>query len=114
MPQFLADWRLSRHIVSYTNVGWDLSVGGTGKRISLLTYESALGFASRRNVMPAVEFVGSTNTSTGRTLAVVEPDILFRRSPHFELKLGIPAGVNSKSPTLGLHAQLAMFWGTFK
>jgi len=73
-----------------------------------------VAFVSRRSIVPVVEFAGSTNTSTGRTLAVIEPDILFRKWPHFELKLGIPAGLNAKSPTLGLHAQLAMFWGRSK
>jgi hypothetical protein len=111
MPEVLADWHVTRHVVSYTNVSWDLSLGGTGKRISLITYESALALASRLPITPALEFAGSTNTSTGRTLAVMEPDLLFRKGTHFELKLGVPAGLNSRSPTLGLHAQLAMFWG---
>lgn len=111
MPQLLVDWRVKKHIVSFTNVGWDLSVGGTSKRISLLTYETAAGLDSWRNFMPAVEFAGSTNATTGRTIAVLEPDVLFRRWTHFELKLGLPAGINSKSPTFGLHAQVAMFWG---
>jgi hypothetical protein len=111
MPEILADWRLTRHIVSYTNVSWDLSLGGTGKRVSLITYESALALATRLHLEPVLEFAGSTNSSTGRILAVVEPDLLFRKRAHFELKLGVPAGLNSNSPALGLHAQLAIFWG---
>jgi hypothetical protein len=111
MPEVLADWHITRHVVSYTNVSWDLSLGGTGKRISLITYESALALASRLPITPVLEFAGSTNTSTGRTLAVMEPDLLFRKGTHFELKLGVPAGLNSRSPTLGIHAQLALFWG---
>jgi hypothetical protein len=114
MPEILADWHLTRHIVSYTNVSWDISLGGTGKRVSLITYESALALANRLRLTPVLEFAGSTNTSTGRTLAVMEPDLLFRKGAHFELKLGVPAGLNSKSPTLGIHAQLAMFWGGIK
>lgn len=111
MPEILADWHLTSRLVSYTNLGWDFSLGGSGRRVSLIAYESALGLASQRRLIPVLEFAGSTNTSTGRTLAVIEPDLLFRKGTHLELKLGVPAGLNSESPTLGIHAQLAIFWG---
>ena len=111
MPEILANWRLTRHVVSYTNVSWDLSLGGTGKRVSLITYESAVALATRFSLTPVLEFAGSTNISTGRTLAAMRARPPISEGNSYELKLGVPAGVNSRSPTLGLHAQLALFWG---
>ena len=111
MSAMLADWHLTRHLITYTNVAWDFSFGGTGRHMSFIGYDSAVALAGPRRVIPALEFAGSTNTSNGRTQAVIQPDLLFRKGAHFEFKLGVPAGLNSISPTLGIHAQLAIFWG---
>jgi hypothetical protein len=107
----LADWHLTRHLISYTNVAWYSSFGGKGPHMSFIGYDTALALASPRRLRPALEFAVSTNTSNGRTQALIQPDLLFRKGAHFEFKLGLPAGLNSISPTLGIHAQLAIFWG---
>ena len=111
MPAILADWHLTKRLISYTNVAWYSSFGGTGRHLSFIGYDTALVLASPRRLIPALEFAGSTNASNGRTQAVIQPDLLFRKGAHFEFKLGMPAGLNSISPTLGIHAQLAIFWG---
>jgi hypothetical protein len=111
MSAILADWQLTRHLISYTNVAWDSSFRGTGRHMSFIGYDTALALASSHRLRPALEFAASTNTSNGRTQAVIQPDLLFRKGAHFEFKLGMPAGLNSISPTLGIHAQLAIFWG---
>lgn len=111
MSAILADLHLTGHLISYTNVAWYSSFGGTGRHMSFIGYDTALALAGPRRLVPALEFAGSTNTSNGRTQAVIQPDLLFRKGAHFEFKLGIPAGLNSISPTLGIHAQVAIFWG---
>jgi hypothetical protein len=111
MSAILADWHLTRHLLGFTNLAWDSSFGGTARRMSFLGYDTTLAVASRRHLIPALEFAGSTNTSSGRTQAQIQPDLLFREGARFELKLGMPIGLNSISPTLGIHVQLAIFWG---
>jgi hypothetical protein len=111
MSAILADWHLTRHLVAYTNVAWDSSFGGTGRRMSFVGYDTALALAGPHHLIPAIEFAGSTNTGNGRTQAVIQPDLLFRKGTHLEFKLGLPTGLNSISPTLGIHAQLAILWG---
>ncbi len=111
MSEIVADWHLTRRLISYTNLAWDSSFGGTARHMSFIGYDTTLALARRRRLIPALEFAGSTNTSNGRTQAVIQPDILFRKGAHFEFKLGVPAGLNAISPTLGIHAQLAIFWG---
>lgn len=106
-----ADWRLSKHLIAYTNLAWDSLLGGTAPHMSFIGYDATVALASRRRLIPALEFAGSTNTGNRRTQGVIEPDLLFRKGAHLEIKLGIAAGVNSISPTLGIHAQLAIFWG---
>jgi hypothetical protein len=94
MSAILADWHLTRHLTSYTNVAWDGSFGGIRQHMAFIGYDSALALAGSRCLIPALEFAGSTNTSNGRTQAVIQPDLLLRKGSHFEFKLGVPAGLS--------------------
>jgi hypothetical protein len=111
MPELLADWHLSRNLTVYTNAFWDVGWGGSGRRVSFLAYQAASALPSLYRFVPVLEFAASTNTSTGRTLAVLQPDLLVHGGHHLEFKLGVPFGLNANTAGIGFRAQLAIFWG---
>jgi hypothetical protein len=107
----LAEWHPRRQLVIHSNLRFEHSFGGTGTRTAFLEYASALAWLAARHVVPALEFVGSTDTISGRTELIVQPELIFRAGPHWELKAGLQRGLNDRTPPFGVRAQVAWFWG---
>ncbi len=93
------------------NYGWSSTIGGRATPERLFLYRSALVVPVTRHWNPAFELLGQTNTATGRTELVAQPEIIYYASPHWELKLAVPAGLTGSSPTVGVRAQLAWIFG---
>jgi hypothetical protein len=110
-PSLLAEWRPAPEIVIHSNLRFERSFGGTGARTAFLEYANALTWLATRHVVPAFEFVGSTNTISCRTELIVQPEMIFRAGPHWELKAGLQRGLNARTPSFGVRAQVAWFWG---
>ena len=108
----LAEWHPLSQFVIHSNLRFEHSFGGTGARTAFLEYANALAWLPTRHVVPVFEFVGSTGTISGRTELVVQPELILRAGPHWELKAGLQRGVNARTPPFGVRAQIAWFWGT--
>jgi len=61
-------------------------------------------------VVPVFELVGDTNTATGKTDLALQPEVIYRSCKHVELKVGLPLGLTSSSPGIGIRTQLAILW----
>lgn len=111
MPGLLADWRPASPIVVHTNLMFDHSIGGAGPTLAFFEYSNAVVWLATAHFVPVLEFVGSTNTTTGRTQLIEQPEVILRTGPHFEFKAGLSFGLNSQTPHLGLRGQVDWFWG---
>jgi hypothetical protein len=110
-PSLLAEWHPLSQIVIHSNLRYERSFGGTGTRTAFLEYANVLTWLATRHVVPVFEFVGSTNTISSRTELIVQPEMIFRAGPHWELKAGLQRGLNAQTPRIGVRAEVAWFWG---
>ena len=111
MPTVMTYWRPSTRMAAYSNLTFDRSVGGKNSSAAFLEYEAAVTWKATRHLVPAFEFVGSTNTLAVRTQLVSMPEVIVQMGQHWEAKTGLQVGLNPEAPRLGLHVQLAWFWG---
>jgi hypothetical protein len=107
----LAEWHPMSKLVFHSNLRYEHSFGGTGARTAFLEYANALAWLTARHVVPTFEFVGSTDTISRRTELIVQPELIFRAGPHWELKAGLQRGLNDRTPRFAMRAQVAWFWG---
>jgi hypothetical protein len=114
MPAALVDWHPTSRIVIHSNIMFDRSVGGTVGKAAFLEYSNAVVWKATSNFLPVFEFVGSSNTITGRTQLVGQPELIVPLGRHFELKAGLSLGLNSETPQIGLRAQVGWFLGPRK
>jgi hypothetical protein len=114
MPGVLVDWHPTPQVVIHSNVIFDRSVGGTTGKSAFLEYSNAIVWVAANHFLPVFELVGSSNTITGRTQLVAQPELIVPVGRHFELKGGLSLGLNSETSHIGLRTQVAWFWGTRK
>ncbi len=114
MPAIFADWRPARPIVVHSDLMFDRFVGGTGPGSGFVGYGYAVVWLATTHFVPVLEFVGSTNTITGTTQLVEQPEVILRFGSHWELKAGLTIGLNPRTPPLGLRVQVDWFWGKWK
>jgi hypothetical protein len=93
------------------NYGWSTTVGGSGGPERLFFHRTALVVPLTLRWNPVIEFLGATDTATGRSELVAQPELIFYVSPHWELKLAIPVGLNSASPNVGVRTQVMWIFG---
>ncbi len=110
----LVDLRPTSRIVIHSNIMFDGSVGGTTGKSAFLEYSNAVVWVAANHFLPVFELVGSSNTITGRTQLVGQPELIVPIGRHFELKGGLSLGLNSETPHIGLRTQFAWFWGSRK
>ena len=111
IPEALVDWRPARQVMFHSNIAFDDALGGTGPKVAFVEHSTSVVWLATTHVSPVFEFVGSTNTTTGRTQLVAQPEAILRQGSHLELKAGLSLGVNSHTPSVGLRSQVAWFWG---
>ena len=114
MGGVLLDWRPTSRIVTHSNIVFNRSVGGTLRQSAFLEYSNAVVWTAAGHFLPVFELVGSSNTITGRTQLIGQPELIVPIGRHFELKAGLSLGLNSETPHIGLRTQVAWFWGTRK
>jgi hypothetical protein len=64
--------------------------------------------------VPVPDSVSSTNTITGTTRLVEQPEVILQVEPHWEPKAGLTLGLNPPTPPLGLRGQVDWLWGKLK
>jgi hypothetical protein len=105
-----ADRSVGNHIVLHSNIDWGTTVGGLSRRQPVLEYHDAVVWSRNSRVVPVFELVGDTNTATGKTELALQPEVIYRSCKHLELKVGLPLGLTSSSPGIGIRTQLAILW----
>lgn len=83
MPGVLADWRPTSRIVIHSNLMFDRSIAGTGRKSAFFEYANAVAWTATHHFLPVFEFVGSSNTITGRTQLVGQPELIVLIGRHF-------------------------------
>lgn len=105
------DRSLGRRARLYSNLGWSTTVGGSERPERLFRYSHALVWMPGRRWNPVLEILGETETRTGETRLALQPEMIFWANRHWEVKLGIPIGLTSATPGIGVRAQVAILWG---
>ncbi len=105
------DRSLGRRARLYSNFGWTTAIGGSERPERLFRYSHALVWTPARRWNPALEILGETETRTGETRLALQPEMIFWANRHWEVKLGIPIGLTSATPGIGVRAQVAILWG---
>jgi hypothetical protein len=96
----------------HSNLGWTTSIAGTDQPERLFHYSNAIVWMASLHWNPALEILGETETRTGETRLAVQPELIFWASRHLECKVGIPVGLTSATPAVGVRAQIAIIWGS--
>ncbi|MFQ5778759.1 MAG: hypothetical protein ACE5IP_12205 [Terriglobia bacterium] len=106
------DKYLGERLRAHSNLGWSTSVGGSERPERVFRYSNALVWMATLRWNPVLEVLGETETRTGQTELAIQPEIIFWANRHLELKVGIPVGLTSSTPDIGVRAQIAITWGT--
>jgi len=105
------DRYLGRRLRLHSNLGWSSPVGGEEPPERVFRYANAVVWTATQRWNPVVEVLGETETQTGETKLSIQPEVIFWGNRHLELKLGVPIGVTSTAPNVGVVAQIAILWG---
>lgn len=105
------DRYLNKHARLHSNLGWSTSIGGDEAPERIFHYSNALVWMASHRWNPVVELLGETETRTGETRLAVQPEMIFWGNSHLELKVGVPIGLTSNTPNVGVRAQIAIVWG---
>jgi len=105
------DKNLARRFRFHSNVGWQTTVGGSEPPERTFFYRSALVWMATLRWNPVLELLGEAETRTGATTVAVQPEMIFWANRHLELKVGIPVGLTSATPAIGVRAQVSIVWG---
>ncbi len=93
------------------NYGWETTIGGSEEREREFFYRSAVVFPVHRNWNPTLELLGATDTATGETAFVIQPELIYFVNSNWEVKVGVPLGLTDSSPRAGVKFQLAWLFG---
>ncbi len=107
------DKYLGERLRTHSNVGWETTInsGAEGPE-RIFVYRNALVWMASLRWNPVLEVLGATDTNTGETELAVQPEIIFWANRHLELKAGVPIGLTSSTPDVGVRWQLAIIWGS--
>lgn len=105
------DRYLGRSLRLHSNLGWSSSVGDEESPERTFRYANAIVWTATHRWNPTVEVIGETETRIGETKLSIQPEVIFWANRHLELKLGVPIGVTSTTPNVGVVAQIAVLWG---
>lgn len=95
----------------HSNLGWSTSIGGTERPERVFRYANAIVWMASLRWNPVLEILGETETRSGETALAIQPELIFWANRHLEFKLGIPVGLTSSTPAIGVRAQIAILWG---
>lgn len=105
------DKYLGERLRFHSNLGWATTVGGAERPERVFRYANALVWMATLRWNPVLEVLGQTETRTGKTRLALQPEIIFWRNQHLELKVGVPVGLTSSTPGIGVRAQITILWG---
>lgn len=105
------DKYLGERLRAHSNLGWATTVGGSERPERVFRYSNALVWMASLRWNPVLEVVGETETRTGETRLAIQPEMIFWTNRHLEFKVGIPVGLTSSTPAIGVRAQIAILWG---
>lgn len=95
----------------HSNLGWATTVGGSEPPERVFRYSNAVVWMASLRWNPVVEVLGETETRSGDTSLAIQPEMIFWANRHLELKVGIPVGLTSSTPGIGVRAQISIIWG---
>ncbi|MFQ5723247.1 MAG: hypothetical protein ACE5G6_02050 [Terriglobia bacterium] len=106
------DKYLGERVRLHSNLGWETTIGGQERPERVFVYRSAVVWMRSLRWNPVLEVLGETETRTGETELALQPEIIFWVNRHLEIKVGVPVGLTSSTPDVGVRAQIAIVWGS--
>lgn len=107
------DKYLGERLRTHSNLGWETTVNsGEEGPERIFVYRNAVVWMASLHWNPVLEVLGETDTNTGETELAIQPEMIFWVNNHLELKVGVPVGLTSSTPDVGVRAQVAIIWGS--
>lgn len=110
-PGLFAERYFGQHLRLHSNLSWRTTVGRIDEPERVFEYRNAIVWLASYRWIPVIEFLGATSTRTGETEFAIQPEMIFYTGPHLELKVGVPFGLTSQTPGIGVRAQISILWG---
>lgn len=105
------DKEFGERLFFHGNYGWGSTIGGSEEPERTFHYASALVWPVSHRWNPTLELLGQTDTATGSTEFVVQPEIIYYAGPHWEIKAAVPLGTTNASPRVGVRFQVSWIFG---
>lgn len=105
------DKEFGKRVFFRGNYGWSSTIEGSEAPERIFFYRSALVLPATHRWNPGLEFLGETDTATGRTEFFLQPEMIYYVNRHWELKVGLPIRMAGAGAQVGLKAQIAWIFG---
>jgi hypothetical protein len=105
------DTHLHDRWFTHMNIGYETPVAGFEEKEENFFYKVAAMYEASERVQPVVEFVGEHDFHSGETRAALVPEAIWRAGEHWELKAGVPLGLTSSTPDVGVQVQVTWKFG---
>ena len=105
------DTHLADRFFTHTNIGYETPVAGFVEKDKNFFYKFAAMYEATEQFQPVVEFVGRHDFHSGLTEAALVPEGIWKAGEHWELKAGIPVGLTSSTPDVGVQVQVTWKFG---
>ena len=97
-------------IFTHFNFGYRTSVNRFVEKEKSIEYSGAVIWAATLRWNLGVELVGKKQLNGSSDVALV-PEVIYYVGPHMELKFGLPLGLTSSTPGVGVQVQIAIAFG---
>jgi len=106
------DKSLGRRLRFHSNLGWETTADGSEPPERVFFHRNAIVWMATLRWNPVLELLGETETRTGESKLAIQPELIFWGNRHLEFKVGVPVGLTSSTPTIGVRAQISILWGS--
>ena len=105
------DTHLAERFFTHTNIGYETPVANFVEKDKNFFYKFAAMYEATEEFQPVLEFVGQHSFHSGETQAALVPEGIWKAGEHWELKAGIPVGLTSSTPDVGVQMQVTWKFG---
>jgi len=105
------DTHLHSRFFTHMNVGYETPFARFEEKEKNFFYKFAAMYEATERVQPVLEFLGEHDFASGETRAALVPEAIWRAGERWELKAGVPLGLTSSTPGVGVQFQVSWKFG---
>ncbi|HTK96199.1 MAG TPA: hypothetical protein VL382_11245, partial [Terriglobales bacterium] len=105
------DTHLADRFFTHTNIGYETPVADFIEKEKNFFYRFAAMYEATESFQPVLELVGEHDFHSRETRLALVPEGIVRAGEHWEIKGGIPVGLTSSTPDVGVQVQVTWKFG---